>query len=220
MSGPTRMMRSTQFPTSSALGRRQVLLAGVGALTLGLSACSNQPPPPLLDRYPAPRQAPLLQPEIRFLPGGTALVLRARYDITAHVMSVERYSDNLADVAPVDFALAWGAAAEPANQAALLVRQGGRWYRFRGGNSSMTSELAARLSREMANVHMVPANPQVKAALLSVPAGASIRLNGYLVDIRHPDEGYKTTSLSRDDQGAGACEILLVEQLRVMKLPG
>lgn len=84
----------------------------------------------------------------------------------------------------------------------------------------MTSELAARLSQEMANVHMVPANPQVKAALLSVPAGASIRLNGYLVDIRHPDEGYKTTSLSRDDRGAGACEILLVEQLRVMKLPG
>jgi hypothetical protein len=47
-----------------------------------------------------------------------------------------------------------------------------------------------------------------------VRVGAIVTLAGRLVDVRAPD-GEPRTSLGRTDSGAGACEILLLESLRI-----
>ena len=49
------------------------------------------------------------------------------------------------------------------------------------------------------------------AARESVRAGQVVTLRGQLVDATRPDGFTWSTSLRRDDSGAGACELFLVE---------
>jgi hypothetical protein len=65
----------------------------------------------------------------------------------------------------------------------------------------------------MANVHVIPANRQIAKELRRIKRGDSIQLRGKLVDIYEKGHLTRSTSLSRDDRGGGACEILLVEQV-------
>ena len=59
---------------------------------------------------------------------------------------------------------------------------------------------------------MVPADAATRATLLQARRGNLVRLSGWLVEIRARD-GFKwRSSLSRADTGAGACEVVLVEE--------
>ena len=46
---------------------------------------------------------------------------------------------------------------------------------------------------------------------LNVRVGDVVKLDGMLVNLESPDVGTRTTSLRRDDTGAGACEIIYVK---------
>jgi len=62
---------------------------------------------------------------------------------------------------------------------------------------------------------VIPQNSSVTKVLGGLRAGSVVELRGQLVDIEG-SEGGMNTSLSRDDTGAGACEILLAESARVV----
>jgi hypothetical protein len=65
-----------------------------------------------------------------------------------------------------------------------------------------------------ANWHVIPGSDDIRAVLDELRAGSLVELRGQLVDI----EGAQTrmrTSLTRDDTGAGACEILLASSVSV-----
>jgi hypothetical protein len=62
-----------------------------------------------------------------------------------------------------------------------------------------------------ANWHLIPANSAVWRTLSRLRVGDVITLDGELVDIESASTGTLKTSLRRDDTGAGACEIILVE---------
>lgn len=102
-------------------------------------------------------------------------------------------------------------------QARLSVRQYNRWFfwRWEGEPGDVPAQGAPSLARDMANVHIAPASAEVAAQLETVEPGDSVTLNGHLVDIAHPGAGVRHTSMSRTDTGAGACELMLVEQVTV-----
>ncbi|MBI2267757.1 MAG: hypothetical protein HYU64_21745, partial [Armatimonadetes bacterium] len=64
------------------------------------------------------------------------------------------------------------------------------------------------------NMHMIPANPMVGRMLKSIRREDVITLRGYLVQADGTDGWSWTSSLSRDDSGPGACELVWVETLR------
>ena len=67
---------------------------------------------------------------------------------------------------------------------------------------------------QSANMHMIPADPAVAARLARVREGELVRLSGYLVDVLEPSTGWTwRSSRSRDDTGAGSCELVLLEAL-------
>jgi hypothetical protein len=43
-------------------------------------------------------------------------------------------------------------------------------------------------------------------------------MSGYLVDVKAPDDFVWATSRSREDSGDGACEILLVTDIKIKPL--
>lgn len=66
-----------------------------------------------------------------------------------------------------------------------------------------------------ANMHLIAANSDVAAVIADARVGQILSLEGLLVDVRRPDGGGMRTSLTRDDTGAGACEIVWVERIGV-----
>jgi len=66
-------------------------------------------------------------------------------------------------------------------------------------------------------MHIIPANEQVEDELDNILVGEIILLEGQLVSIK-ADDGWKwKSSLSREDTGGGACEVVWVEKLLRLK---
>lgn len=134
---------------------------------------------------------------------------RAAYGVEARVLATQTYRhDPLAPIAPVDYALGWGAMTDPEITDPLGVRISRRFYSYRWrGRPPLPPEVMARSS---ANKHLIPATPEVEADLRRARRHDWVRLYGYLVEIQRPDGFVARTSLVRTDQGAGACENIWV----------
>lgn len=135
---------------------------------------------------------------------------RAGFALEATVLGVERYrSGREAAVSPLDLALGWGPMAEPSVYEALDISQSGRWYHYRWGPDGPPLPLE-KIIAHSSNMHMIPSSALVAERLAALDEGQRIRLTGWLVDVETA-EGFRwSTSLSREDSGNGACEIVYV----------
>jgi hypothetical protein len=146
---------------------------------------------------------------------GDALVTPlAGFSLAARVLSREDYHFGRESAySPTDLALGWGPMSASGLGERLSVTQGGRWYRYRwDGAPPLPPALSAATS---ANRPMVPATAAVARALAGLRADDAIRLDGWLVRIEADDGWRWSSSLSREDTGAGACELVLVCALQV-----
>lgn len=133
----------------------------------------------------------------------------AGFSVAARVLARREYDhDREADYAPLDLALGWGRMREDAVLARLDISQGGRWYRYRWRDDPPLPP--EEIVRSSANMHLVPASPTVAAALDAVEPGDAVRIDGWLVQIEARDGWRWRSSLTREDSGAGACEVIYV----------
>jgi hypothetical protein len=159
----------------------------------------------------APRQWEIRAAPLRH--GDFVLEPRAAYQITAKVLSKRRYRwDELAPLAPWDFALGWGALSDERWLRPTKVTQGDRFMFWHLHESPLNIDHVNQMS---ANVHLIPANAEILADLADTPKGAIVTLQGQLVNVHFSDHRVIPTSLTRLDTGPGACEILLVESLDI-----
>ena len=145
--------------------------------------------------------------------GAWRLTPRARYDITARVLGREDYRfDALADLVPEDLALGWGPMSDNRVLRGFEITQGARFYAWRS-----RGELAIprrTVIEHSANTHVIPADPAIRERLERMRVGERVHLKGLLVDARRTDGSVAIrTSLTRGDSGAGACEVLYVQEV-------
>lgn len=142
---------------------------------------------------------------------GYRLQPRATFELRARVLSAERYRwDAGASLAPVDLALGWGPMSDTAILERFRITQGARFYTLYPREGAIDLGVALRHS---ANMHLVPADGAVLDRLEAARPGRVVTLRGQLVDAARPDGFTWKTSLRRDDSGAGACELFLVESV-------
>ncbi len=138
----------------------------------------------------------------------------ATFDITAKVLSKSNYRfDRGADVSPVDLALGWREMSDEAVLQHFDISQSGRWYRWR------TDELIIprkAIQVNSANMHMIPADSAVESVLDDVREGHLVEISGKLVWVDGSDGWSWKSSLKRTDTGAGACELIYVEEIRIL----
>jgi hypothetical protein len=138
----------------------------------------------------------------------------ADYSVRARVLSIERYRvGREADLSPIDFALGWGPMSDSAVVNRLAISQSNRWYQYRWSDAPPIEPSV--IASTSANTHLVPANATIEDRLLNVRKGAVVTLTGYLVNIRHQDGWTWRSSLTRDDTGGGACELMYVTDVLV-----
>lgn len=141
--------------------------------------------------------------------GGAGLRPLAGFSVDARVLGREDYRlGREATFSPVDLALGWGRMADDAVLARLDIRQGGRWYRYtwQGQSPIPVDEIV----RSSANMHMIPADAAVAAALGRIERGQRVRIDGWLVEVNARDGWRWRSSLTREDSGGGACELVYV----------
>lgn len=137
----------------------------------------------------------------------------ARFELDARVLSAERYRfDREADLAPIDLALGWGPMSANAVIDTLDISQGGRFFRWWASEPMIAP---SEISRHSANMHMVPLDAAVRATLLDARSGSLVHLKGWLVEAKGKDGWTWRSSLTRADSGAGACELVLVEDIEL-----
>jgi len=146
--------------------------------------------------------------------GRWKLVPRAHYDITARILSREDYHfDPISDLIPEDLALGWGPMSDNSILRGFDISQGARFYTWRPiGTLPIARETVIEHS---ANTHVIPATALVRRELGALRVGQVVRLQGYLVDGNRDDGAYIRTSMTRADTGAGACEVVLVDEVDV-----
>jgi hypothetical protein len=146
--------------------------------------------------------------------GRWKLTARARYDITARILSREDYRfDALADLVPEDLALGWGPMSDNRVLSAFRISQSVRFYSWRPLKALPIPR--QEVIEHSANTHVIPANPEVRSQLAQLRVGQVVHLTGTLVDGRRDDGASVRTSLTRSDSGPGACEVMLVERVEV-----
>jgi hypothetical protein len=140
---------------------------------------------------------------------------RGELEVAAVVAGTERYRfDELAPLAPVDAILTWGHLPEAPFAGRVSYDQMARFYLW----STRARDLDLRyIETHSANFHLLPASANLRRALLRLDEGDEARIHGLLVDVNDDRGRHWKTSLTRTDTGAGACEIVWVEELQVGK---
>jgi hypothetical protein len=64
-------------------------------------------------------------------------------------------------------------------------------------------------------MHIIPASAMVERVVKSVRRGHIVKLAGYLVEARRADGWIWRSSLTREDTGAGACELIWVTEIEL-----
>ena len=138
----------------------------------------------------------------------------ARFGGTARVLSRKNYSfGRAAKLCPVDVALGWGPMSDERVLDKMSICQFDRCYMWSIKELAMSR---VEIEQNSANMHMIPATPEIKKLLKILKEGNLVEFEGYLVEVAAPDGWRWRSSLSRSDTGSGACEVVWVEELKVL----
>lgn len=138
----------------------------------------------------------------------------ADFSLEARVLAREDYHfGREADLSPTDLVLGWGNMADPYVVKQINIRQSGRWYFWQVDSFPIPRR---QIETQSANMHFIPANDEVARMLKQIRPGQLISLQGYLVNV-NADDGWRwRSSLTREDTGANACELIYVKQLNII----
>lgn len=138
----------------------------------------------------------------------------AHFGLEARVLARENYHlGREADLSPTDLVLGWGEMADPQVLKHIDIRQSGRWYFWRVESFPIPRR---QIETQSANMHLIPANADVASTLKQIHPGQVVSLQGYLVNVRAEDGWRWRSSLTREDTGANACELIYVNQLNIV----
>ena len=138
----------------------------------------------------------------------------AGFKVEARVLGVERYRmGREADLSPLDLALGWGPMSDDSVLRQLRIAQGNRFYYYSWQDQPPIP--LEQIITHSANMHMIPADRGVEKQLDKVRPGSIVELEGQLVWVRAADGWQWKSSLTRADSGNGACELVLVKNVRL-----
>lgn len=165
--------------------------------------------PPQVHAGASPLQSPVPDSMAPFPLQVAQLIPLAGFSVEARVLSRRDYrSGREAELSPTDLALGWGRMRDDAVLARLDISQAARFYSYRWQGEPPLPH--AELVRSSANMHLIPANAAVAERLRDVRANQQVRIDGWLVAAETDDGWAWRSSTTREDSGAGACELVYV----------
>jgi hypothetical protein len=147
---------------------------------------------------------------------GFAIKPLARYEITARVLSKESYRwDAGAKLVPVDLTMGCGPMSDTAVLSKIEIIQGSRWYNSYIANAKEFPISMDAINRHTANMHLIAADNAIAKQIRNIRPGKIVTMRGHLFEVSGKDGFTWRSSLSREDSGGGACELMWVESFSV-----
>lgn len=169
--------------------------------------------PPGVLALEAPQQIPLDKKALTFQKGRYQIKALAAFTLEARVLGRENYYfDAGADLSPLDLTLGWGPMSDSQVLEQIEIRQRHRFYYWRWLNDAPIPR--RDIETHSANMHLIPATGYIADQLQAIRPGHIVSLRGYLVEVHRDDGWQQRSSLSREDTGDGACELIWVEEIR------
>ncbi len=142
----------------------------------------------------------------------------AQFEIKAKVLAKKDYQfDRGADISPTDLALGWGNMSDERVLENIKISQSGRFYHWRVDAFPIPRR---EIETHSANMHLIPANDFVEKAIGKIRQGDIVRITGSLVNVTSNNGDWRwSSSLTRDDTGNGACELIWVKNLSIVTPP-
>lgn len=172
------------------------------------------------DILPEPKQKNLAKSTINIEKDGIIYEITklATYDITARVLNTNFYNSGTLDkLAHRDLALAWGRTA--LNKYAKHITfsdflRPDRVMIFKYDSFLVDEIGTSELNTTTSNNHIITSTDELKSQLLKIEIGNVVRIKGYLVHVEGNDGSvWGPSSLTRDDTGDGACEIIYAKEI-------
>ncbi len=146
---------------------------------------------------------------------GYKITFLAKFKIKAKVLSKENYSyGREAELSPTDLALGWGRMSDEAIIKEFEFKQSGRWYFWKTASFPISRR---EIETHSANMHIIPADSLVERVLKRIIKGQIVEIEGYLVSVKADDGWSWESSLSREDTGGHACELIYAEDIVIVK---
>jgi hypothetical protein len=187
-----------------------LLCAAAGAYRAWLLRPSPQPPGVIVAGDPDQGELGADAPSFKM--GDYDIMALASYHLRARLLGREPYHFHReAELSPMDFAVGWGPMSDTAVIDQLELKQGSRYFTMRWRDPPLSEDA---IFRHAANMHLIPADATVRRALDRMRPGEIVELDGYLVRATARDGWSWSSSLTRADRGAGACELMWVQQAR------
>ena len=140
----------------------------------------------------------------------------ADFKIKAKILAKEYYTyDEGAKLSFLDLALGWGRMSDQSIVDQIDISQSGRWYRWQIRDSEFPIP-RREIEQSSANMHMVVADDYVRSKMEDSRVGDIIELHGNLIKVLGENNWTWKSSLTRDDTGYGACELVWVEDFNVL----
>jgi hypothetical protein len=150
-----------------------------------------------------------------FAHAGFSLRPLALFSIDARVLHRKNYRyDNQAALVPVDLALGWGPMSDQSVLDHISISQSMRFFWFEYRQPPIPKE---QIISHSTNVHIIPSTNAIASRCKALREGALIHLKGDLVEASGPGITSWASSLSRTDTGNGACELMWVTELTILR---
>lgn len=147
--------------------------------------------------------------------GGWTFDAKAAFTIRARVLVAARFSlGGGSDISPFDFTLGWGPMSDTAVLRKLVFTHGFRlvyWVPVDGQALPVDRDV---IGRHVSNMHAIPASPEIYQQLKDIRVDDVVTFEGYLVYATSGSR-FWNSSLTRDDIGDGACEVMWIQRVSV-----
>jgi hypothetical protein len=201
---PLRRALAAALLVTVAVGLAWQWLAAPSAIARGPGVVAPRAPLQLL----LDRDGPVFEKD------GFRIAAVASFELEARVIRSKAYCCTGPDrVAPNDVVFGWGRMSDESVLQRIDFHQSGRLYSWRHEDASPIPHREIEVSS--ANMHLIPATDAVESRLARLRPGNIVTLRGYLVMVTRYDGFVWRSSLTREDTGSGASELVWVEALEV-----
>ena len=143
------------------------------------------------------------------------ITIVATYDIKGRILKKETYSwDISSPLSPLDLALGWQEMSSNELLNTVTITQSNRFYFWTTDSIDYPRKT---IEIESSNNHLIPSNNIIEKELMDLHEGELVEIKGYLVNVKK-NNWHWNTSLTRDDTGDGACEIIYVLSVDKIKM--
>lgn len=138
------------------------------------------------------------------------------FSAKVRVLSISSYhNDKMSEFCPIDIAIGWGRMSDQNVVDKIEIKQQHRWYVWKTKSFPIPRK---EIEISSANVHIIPATETVEDELDEVIRGNIIQISGKLVNVNKLNDKFVwKSSTKRNDTGSGACEILWLEQIKILQ---